>query len=168
MTPVINRYACNLFVTRMTCGKIKMMYLRATASLLFHLDHMHVTLVNLYTVAAELKDVILPSKNHACMSFIMYIIVLMVRIVLYRHVQKLLTSLLPVVSTIVKFCLLRKKTLGKLVLMMLASTPVGESTINSNKKNSSGSNAKLSVSKAIGVVSILLPLLINITVELTM
>ena len=97
----------------------------------------------------------------------MYII-LMVRIVLYRHVQKLLTSLLPVVSTIVKFCLLRKKTFGKLVSMLLASTPVGESTVNSNKKNSSGSNAKLSVSKAIGVVSILLPLLINITVELTM
>ena len=81
---------------------------------------------------------------------------------------KLFTSLLPVVSTIVKFCLFRKKTLGKLVSMLLASTPVGESTVNSNKKNSSGSNAKLSVSKEIVVVSILLPLLINITVELTM
>ena len=97
----------------------------------------------------------------------MYII-LMVHIVFYRHVQKLLISLLPVVSTIVKFCLLRKKTFGKLVSMLVASSPVGESTVNSNKKNSSGSNAKLSVSKEIVVVSILLPLLIVNRVVLTM
>ena len=85
----------------------------------------------------------------------------------YRHIKKLRTSL-PVVSTIVKVCLLRKKTFGKLVSICLASIPVGESTVNSNTKNSSCSDAKRSLSKEIVVVSILLPLLIVNTVDDTM